>query len=160
MTRPIRYAGSSIMNGYQKRKRDVCPMMSRQIIGEHISRRRAQRIMRKEGLLCTLRKPCPAAVAARRQAKANKKTKSRAQGHSGCTGPMTWCLPTSPILTTAAERELICPSILDCAGEVISYAVSESQDLFHDLRDCWMISGRTPSMKGPVFPFRSRGVCI
>ena len=31
-------------------------MMSRQIIGEHISRRRAQRIMRKEGLLCTLRK--------------------------------------------------------------------------------------------------------
>ena len=103
-------------------------MMSRQIIGEHISRRRAQRIMRKEGLLCTLRKPCPAAVAARRQAKANKK-QNHVRRAFRLHRPYDLVFTDVTYIDYGSGKRAYLSPILDCAGEVISYAVSESQDL-------------------------------
>ena len=114
-------------DGYQKGTRCVS-MMSRQIIGEHISRRRAQRIMRKEGLLCTLRKPCPAAVAARRQAKANKK-QNHVRRAFRLHRPYDLVFTDVTYIDYGSGKRAYLSPILDCAGEVISYAVSESQDL-------------------------------
>ncbi len=90
--------------------------------------------MRKEGLLCTLRKPCPAAVAARRQAKANKK-QNHVRRAFRLHRPYDLVFTDVTYIDYGSGKRAYLSPILDCAGEVISYAVSESQDSFHDLRD-------------------------
>ncbi|MEI3147678.1 MAG: hypothetical protein V8T10_06950 [Merdibacter sp.] len=111
--------------------------------------------MRKEGLLCTLRKPCPAAVAAGRQAKANKK-QNHVRRAFRLHRPYDLVFTDVTYIDYGSGRRAYLSPILDCAGEVsLRYRRARSSMISR----CWMISGRTPSMKGPCsIPIKGR--CI
>ena len=103
-------------------------MMSLTIAGEFISRRRAQRIMRKENLLCTVRMVHPETAELKKKLKENRKdnlVKRTFRLHR----PYDLVFTDVTYIKYGSDKTAYLSPVLDCCGEVISYAVSESQDL-------------------------------
>ena len=113
--------------GYRKGTRCVS-MMSLTLTGEFISRRRAQRIMRKEKLLCTIRKVHPGTAEQKKLLKENKKenvVKRTFRLHR----PYDLVFTDVTYIRYGSDKTAYLSPVLDSCGEVISYAVSECQDL-------------------------------
>ena len=113
--------------GYRKGTRCVS-MMSLTVAGEFISRRRAQRIMRKENLLCTVRKVQPGTEELKKLLKENRKdnvVKRTFRLHR----PYDLVFTDVTYIKYGSDKMAYLSPVLDCCGEVISYAVSECQDL-------------------------------
>lgn len=124
--------------GYMKGSRCVS-MMSLTVAGEFISRRRAQRIMRKENLLCTVRKVHPETEEQKKKLKENKK-ENIAKRTFRLHRPYDLVFTDVTYIRYGSDKTAYLSPVLDCCGEVISYAVSESQDLsmaFNMLDNIW-----------------------
>lgn len=113
--------------GYRKGTRCVS-MMSLTLTGEFISRRRAQRIMRKENLLCTVRKVHPETEEQKKKLKENKK-ENIAMRTFRLHRPYDLVFTDVTYIRYGSDKTAYLSPVLDSCGEVISYAVSETQDL-------------------------------